>query len=232
MSKQAAKGNKSVVEAKQQGLHGFQDKQIADQIVEAHKQDGSAKTHAEAKAKAALKVCRIASKLRIDDEINSKLTAEDWASQWRKSVQGVLPRLHAAGIDWVEQTERKLKDGTTQVGYKMSGYGRNISSDANQTGQYSIDARKCDSLMDVRKAIKVAKQAEAEAAETDQEKELRELSELYHQGIDALTALLVEAESAEAWQTAIDQLAEMVEANSMEVPEIEVSETPEVMAAA
>lgn len=219
MSKVKAKGNKQVVEAKLRGLHGFSDKKVADSIIEAHSEAKAASDHAEAKAKAALAVCRESSRLRMDDSENAKLTAEDWASQWRYSMRGILPRLHKAGIDWVEQTETTLKDGSVKIGYKLTGYGRNISSDANQVGQYGIDARKCDSLREVRKALEVAKTAEAEAAESEVERECRELAEVFDHGVKTLRKLLAEAESPEAWQSAIDAVAEQVEANT--IPEIE-----------
>jgi hypothetical protein len=219
MAKQKAKGNKQVVESKLRGLHGFDDKAVSLLIIEAAEQAATAKDASEAKAKAALRVCQIASGLRLDDSENSKLTSDDWASQWRYSLRGILPRLHKAKIEWVEQTERKLKDGSTVVGYKLTGYGRNISSDANRTGQYGIDARKCDSLMEVRKAIEAAKQQESEAAESEVERTCRELAGVFDDGIKALRKLLVEAESPEAWQSAIDMLAEQVELNA--IPEIE-----------
>jgi hypothetical protein len=149
-------------------------------------------------------VCRHASKLRIDDDVNSKLTSDDFASQWRYSVKGIMPQLHAAGIDWVEQTERKLADGTVSTGYKLTKYGRNISSDASQCGQYAftpnheIDARKLDSLQECRKAIKAAKEAEALAAETDTEREMREVLEQFDTGVKLLRDLLVDSENPES----------------------------------
>jgi hypothetical protein len=219
MSKVKAKGNKQVVEAKLRGLHGFSDKAVTDAIITAHSEAAKAADHAEAKAKAALEVCRVASTLRIDDAENSKLTAEDWASQWRYSMRGVLPLLHKAGIDWVEQTETTLKSGEVRIGYKLTGYGRNISSDANQCGQYDVDARKCESLREVRAALKAAKEAEAIEAESEVEAECRELSVVFDDGVKALRKLLAEAESPEAWKAAIDAVAEQVEANT--IPEIE-----------
>jgi hypothetical protein len=211
MATSKAKATQAVMQANQRGLDGFDDKQVADAIVAAHKAASLADKHSEAKAAAAYAVCCEAQRIRA---INATIDAEAFASSWRYSMRGILPRLYAAKVTWVEQTERKLKSGDVEIGYKLTSYGRNISSDASQTGQYDIDAVGAGSLMGVRKAIKEAKQAEAEAAETDQERELRELRESYLELAKQAQSLLEDAESVEAWQMACEVMAELIVDNT------------------
>ena len=216
-----ANATQAVVQANQKGLEGFEDKQVADAIVAAHKAAMLADKHSEAKAAAAYAVCCEAQRIRA---INASISAEAFASSWRYSMRGILPRLYAAKVSWVEQTERKLKSGEIEVGYKLTSYGRNISSDASQTGQYDIDAIEAGSLTGVRKAIKAAKQAEAEQAETDAERELRELRESYLELAKQALDLLDDAESVEAWQTACAVMGELIVDNMPIIVETDEAE--------
>jgi hypothetical protein len=209
--KSQAAATPAVIEGNTLGLKGFNGSAIVKAVSAAFTSANEAKTHAEAKAEAAFTVCVEAQRVRAENKL---LDREAWSNSWRSSVRGILPQLHAAGIDWVEQTATTLNDGSERIGYKLSGYGQNISSDANQTGQYDIDAVKAESLQGVRKAIKACKAAEELADMSPEQLECAELAGLLDDGFKVLKQLLAEAESAEAYQVALESMAEMIELNT------------------
>lgn len=217
----AANVNENIAEAARHGLNGFDDKTVAALIIEAHERASEASTAADAKAQAAYNVCCVAQRLRRE---NDTLDREAWSTAWRASMKGILPRLHAAGVSWVEQTERTLKDGTVKAGFKLTSYGQNISSDASRTGAYNIDAESLESLTQVRGAIKAAIEAEAAEEMTDEQKLCREMDDTLVEGFKVLRKLLSDAESVDAYQGALDTMAELLAQNTPEgeaVPEIE-----------
>ena len=223
--KQAANATSQVIEASTHGLDGFDGRAIVRAVSEAFTQASIARDASDAKAAAAFTVCSEAQRVRAR---NATLDRDAWSNSWRSSVKGILPQLHAAGIEWVEQTSTTLNDGSERIGYRLTSYGQNISSDANQVGQYDIDADEAGSLQAVRKAIKAAKEAEAEAELTDEQRECQEKAVELVAGFKLLQKLLAEAESAEAYDLALSDMADMIEANTpIEVP-AEAAEATEV----
>lgn len=206
----AANATAPVREASTHGLKGFDGRSIVKAVTEAFKQSQIAGTATEAKAAAAYSVCCEANKVRKE---NATLDREAWSNSWRSSVRGILPQLHASGIGWVEQTET-VKDGQSRIGYRLTSYGQNISSDANQVGQYDIDTEQAESLQGVRKAIKAAKEAEALEDMTDEQLECVARAGLLAESFKLLSALLADAESVEAYDLTLESMADLIEANT------------------
>lgn len=212
-------------EASQKGLKGFDDKAISDSIISAHKQALVEGKAAEAKAAAAFAVCVIAAKLR-ESKDNRNLADEAFTSGWRYSMRGLYPRLHAAQVSWVEQSRSKDKEGNEKVSYKLSAYGKNISSDAQQAAIYltSATVEESGSLMAVRKAIRNRKQELADAEMTDEQRDCQRLHAEIKQAVDAILAGLAEIESPKAYLEVAEMLlpvAEYVAAGNDETEEAE-----------
>jgi hypothetical protein len=199
---------KAVREAVQKGLNGFNDKAVCDSIIEAHNQAEIAGTAAEAKAAAAFQVAIVASDLRHSDQ-NKTLDDQAFQTGWRYNMRGIYQRLHAAEVTWVERTESKDKDGNQTVSYKLTKYGRNISSDSQQGAVLLSNeaVKECGSLQALRKAIKERKAELAAEAMTANQVECAELAAMLEKGVKAILAELVELESPDAYTEVITRMA-------------------------
>lgn len=211
----------AVRKAAQEGLKGFDDKAVVDQIVTAYRKHELAEKHSEAMAEAAWKVCCLAQDIR---EQNKSLHREAWRSAWRKSMAGIMPQLFAKKISWVEQTERKTKNGV-KVGYKLTSYGQNISSDANRTGQFDIDAKACGGLRATREAIKAAAKAEAEANMSDADRQVSDAEKAFRKAVKGWAEVLQKTGSPDAWERAAAAVVELAEREAADLAAQEKLET-------
>jgi len=229
----------AVVKANAEGLTGFDASIIERQLVTAFEHAKTAKEAQEAKANAALVLCQFAHSLRVDQ--NAEMTSEDWSAGWRYEMKAILPRLHVAGIGWVDVRESKDKRPL----YSLSNYGQNVSSTANQCGQYaeSLAMSELESYTQVVKAIRTAKEAERAATLTEAEIELEKALTLFDEGMTVFAKQIKDSGALGVVERAIDELAKLIAREAIEAekpvpvigtPEPEVTpdaETPEPIAA-
>jgi len=212
-----------VQEASQKGLRGFDDKAVTDAIVKAFEQATIAGVATDAKEAAAFVLCQSGTALRHDQH-NALLSDDAFQQGWRYSTRGILPRLFTAGVTWVEQTTREMSDGTVKVGYKLTQYGRNISSAACRSGLFLTvnETDEAGSYRGVLDAIKVKADAAIWEELTDEQKECREQAELFSAGVKVLRGLLKQAECSESWKMSVESIAEQIEMNTpIKVDEID-----------
>lgn len=221
----AANATPSVATAAKHGLKGFQTRKIVAAIKQAAEASALMEEQSELRAKQAFTVCTIAQSIRKQNKL---LDRQAWSDSWRASIKGILPELYAAKVPWVERTDPK--DNTKSTTYKLTSYGQNISSNANQVGQFDIDAKMCGSLQSIRRAIKKIKAREAsEVVAAEEAKDpnlatLRALLQDFDDGVVILRGLIVEAASIPAFELECVALLERIELNQPVATEDEEEE--------
>jgi hypothetical protein len=227
MSKRKTKADAPVEvrDAVKHGLNGFDDKAVADSIITAHEQSLIADTAADAKAAAAYSVCMVAAELRNSKD-NANIADEAFQSGWRYSLKGIYLRLHAAGVSWVERTESKDADGNQTVAYKLTKYGRNISSNAQQGAILLTleEVKAAETLQGLRKAIRDRKAELATEALTENQVLCAEAADDLQTVFDAIMAELAEIESVEAYAEVGERMLPIMEYVALGSEETEETE--------
>lgn len=194
-----ANATKPVVDAAKHGLNGFDARLIVRSITAAFEASKQAKVFADLKSVAALAICKYAHMLRTSKE-NASLTGEAFAAGWRYDMKGLLPELHTAGIDWV-----KVRAGADDRQlYALTSYGQNVSSFANQCGQYAdikddddnvvIDFKTIDSYTQVMNAVRSAKRIDAERSMNEAQRNLAAAQSLYVEAAEAFAKIIKQSD--------------------------------------
>lgn len=224
-SEKQADATKPVKDASKHGLNGFDARLIVRSITAAFEASKQAKAFADLKSVAALAICKYAHKLRTS-KANASLTGESFAAGWRYDMKGLLPELHTAGIDWV-----KVRAGADDRQlYALTSYGQNVSSFANQCGQYAdikddednliINFNEIDSYTQVMNAVKSAKRIDAQRSMNDAERELETALALFTESSEAFSKIVRHSELLGVVERATEVMVALIRREALETEAI------------